>query len=539
MRKPQPLGDPSQVATALQTPTEVVQLAVKSIDASPYQPRMDFPEAEIAGLADSIETHGQLQPISVRKKGKRYELLDGERRLRAIKSLQRPMIRAEIEQRSDAEARAIVLVSALQRKELNAIEEARAFQAGIDAGDAPGPTELARQLGLSQGHVSNRLRLLKLPESIRRRVISQEIPATHAREIAKYLDFPKLLLAIEKRLDAELKRNGDLGPVSYFAQEIAYALTAHTKPLEGHQWDSKTGCRVPVFAPSEEQAGRLGIVELHHGERRATNTKLWDQLQAAHRREWLKEQAKKAAAKSKSRNGKPKPKKLTPAQQKKLAEEERRRAKERADQFRRRLEAWKVDWQRYLVADFLLNRADPTELLRLAIVLAGRNGAYRHAHDSLQAMHRALKQNGVRPGGRGEQLCGLVLSLDEPAVAGFAAEVLSGWFYDEKEGPRPFIDAATVEDLVRYFGIDLADCWLDEQAGPLSEAFWNLHGKEQLVALGKELDVRITPAMKKSQAVAAFLAEKPAADSKEAGRLELPKELRGGKRPKKRIGNHG
>ena len=536
-RPPAGAGDEEKSAAALKTKrpaterVEAVDLDPGLIDASPFQPRQSFPVEEINALAESITANGQIQPITVRRKprGKRFELLDGERRLRACQRLRLPAIRAEVQQRSDAEARAIVLVAALQRQALGAIEEANAFKAALDAGDAAGPTELAAQLGLSQGHVSNRLRLLKLPASIRRRVISQEIPATHAREIVRYADHPRLLAAIGKEIDQELKHFGELPAVKMFREEtLGAAVCRQTKPMGGNVYDRKTGRHAPVFEPSGDEAEQLGLVESRDGEWRASNVKLWERLQAKHAKAWQAKQAKawqaKQAKKGKAKagGGNGKPKKLTPAEAKAAAEAEKRKARERAELFRRRLADWRVNWQRYLIAEELLRAAHPEDLLRVAILFAARH----LSSDGVRDVHRHLKANGVRAGGYGDALFGHLAKLEDPAVPGFAAEVLAGWFYDNKEGPRPCVDAETVQAIARQMGIDLENAWAAEQAGPLSEAYWDLHGKDQLVALGKELGVPITASMKKADAVKRFLAEVPAEEALEAG-IAMPKELRG------------
>ncbi len=136
-------------------PTEL--LPVDRIEPSPWQPRIEF--GDIEALAALLREQGQLQPITVRRLAEgAYQLVDGERRWRAARTLGWTGIRAEVLELDDAAARQALLTAGLQHQSFSPIEEARAFRAALDAGDAPGPTELARRLGVSQGHVRARPR---------------------------------------------------------------------------------------------------------------------------------------------------------------------------------------------------------------------------------------------------------------------------------------------------------------------------------------------------------------------------------------------
>ncbi len=512
-----------KAARRSETLPRAARLDTKRVDASPYQPRTDFPQMEIAELAASIELQGQLYPIIVRAKGKRYELLDGERRLRAVRHLGLPTIRAEIQEKTDTEARAIVLAAALHHKDLNPIEEARAFQQFIAAGDAAGPTELADRLGLSQGQVSNRLRLLKLPAGMQQRVISREMTATHAREIARYADHPGLLAAIEKEIARELKYNGELpGPKFFTEAFLDPAVYRNTQPMDGEAVDKASGRRIPVFKPSEREEQQLKIVEMTGGERRAANVNLWKKLQTAHARKFIQEHpANKASGKQPKNKSNTKTKTETAA-------EKRRRAREQARLFQQRLSEWRIHWQRFLIARTLLDDASKIDahtaaragdLLRLLVMIIARNAAAEFD------IYRRFKDYGVRPRAGGGKLFAAIAALDDSKVGAFAAAVAGGFFYDAKEGPRPQIDADTVEAVAGHLAVDLEAAWRRDQAGPLSEAFWNLHNLPQLAALGKELQVEITPSMKKAQAVARFLSRQKAGAKTAGGALAMPKEI--------------
>ena len=152
------------------------------IDKNPYQPRLEFDQTEIQALADSLQSHGLLQPLVVRKHGDRYQLIAGERRLRAaLKAGWRdvPVHVLEVDDRQMAE---LALTENLQRRDLNAIEKAIAFQRYLDTYGGT-HEELAKRLELDRSTVTNLLRLLDLPEQVRAMVQSGEITQGHAKAI--------------------------------------------------------------------------------------------------------------------------------------------------------------------------------------------------------------------------------------------------------------------------------------------------------------------------------------------------------------------
>lgn len=169
--------------TGLGTSTaKPLQLEVAKIDANPYQPRRDFDEAEIAALAESLKAHQQLQPVLVRKVGDRYQLISGERRLRAAVQAGLTTIWADIREADDRTIAELAMVENLQRKDLNAIEKALSFRRYIQSHGGT-PEELARRLKLDRSTISNLLRLLELPEPIQDAVQRKLISAGHARAL--------------------------------------------------------------------------------------------------------------------------------------------------------------------------------------------------------------------------------------------------------------------------------------------------------------------------------------------------------------------
>lgn len=163
-------------------PIEIVDVAIDEISPNPRQPRRRFDEAALAELAESIKEHGLIQPIIVRRAGVGYELVAGERRLRAAREAGLRKVPAIVRGATDSESLAIALVENLQRENLDAIEEARALRRLVeDFGMTQ--DELAAMIGKSRSAIANSMRLLSLPDSIQGLVQLGAITAGHARAI--------------------------------------------------------------------------------------------------------------------------------------------------------------------------------------------------------------------------------------------------------------------------------------------------------------------------------------------------------------------
>jgi ParB family chromosome partitioning protein len=161
---------------------ELVYLAVDQIDPNPFQPRRQFDPAEIAALADSLRQHGMLQPILVRSVHDRYQLIVGERRLRASLEAQLHEIPARILELDDQRVSELAMVENLQREDLNALEKATAFRDYL-ANYGGTQEELAGRLGIDRSTISNLIRLLELPEEVQEAVRSKKVSQGHARAI--------------------------------------------------------------------------------------------------------------------------------------------------------------------------------------------------------------------------------------------------------------------------------------------------------------------------------------------------------------------
>ncbi|MCL5040548.1 MAG: ParB/RepB/Spo0J family partition protein [Firmicutes bacterium] len=161
---------------------EVLQVPVEQILYNPYQPRKTFSEEELKDLAASIKTHGVLQPLLVRRLGAGYELIAGERRLRAARMAGLAEVPVIIREVSDRESGLLALVENLQREDLNFLEEAEGYRRLIQELGLT-QEEVAHQVGKSQSAVANKIRLLKLSEEIRGIISREMISERHARTL--------------------------------------------------------------------------------------------------------------------------------------------------------------------------------------------------------------------------------------------------------------------------------------------------------------------------------------------------------------------
>ncbi|MYL34439.1 nucleoid occlusion protein [Pontibacillus yanchengensis] len=186
------LGDKSEAGAEAEEqeqqeyhPDEVVQIPIEQIQPNRYQPRSIFNPEKIEELAQTIHTHGMIQPIVVRKivdQDEGYELIAGERRWRAVQVLGWEQVPAILREMDDTQTASVALIENLQREELSVVEEATAYSKLLEI---HGLTQeaLAQRLGKSQSTIANKLRLLKLPESVRQAILDRKITERHARAL--------------------------------------------------------------------------------------------------------------------------------------------------------------------------------------------------------------------------------------------------------------------------------------------------------------------------------------------------------------------
>ena len=194
-----PSASPSN--TAANAGPATLLLPVESIDANPFQPRRQFSDAELDSLAESIKEHQQLQPILVRRVGERYQLISGERRLRATIRAGLSTIRAEVRVADDRLVAELAIIENLQRKDLNAIEKALSFKRYLTEHRCT-QDDLAKRLKIDRSTIANMMRLLELPEPITDAIQREIITAGHAKALLS-LGSVKQQLEFVKQISTE------------------------------------------------------------------------------------------------------------------------------------------------------------------------------------------------------------------------------------------------------------------------------------------------------------------------------------------------
>lgn len=180
---------------------QLIQIAVSQIDENPFQPRREFTASEIDSLSESLKQHDMLQPILVRRAGDRFELISGERRLRAARLSGWAKVPAQIKTADDRLVAELAIVENLQRKDLNPIEKALSFRRYLDE-HACTQEELAQRLKIDRSTIANLMRLLELPQVVCDAVRDGKISAGHARALLPLGD-EAVQIAFAERIRSE------------------------------------------------------------------------------------------------------------------------------------------------------------------------------------------------------------------------------------------------------------------------------------------------------------------------------------------------
>lgn len=434
-------------------------LEVKLIDPSPFQPRKDFNAEALKELAESLRKNGLLQEICVRRVGKRFELLYGERRLRAAKLNKWPAIPAKIRDVTDEEAVDIVLAENLKRKDLNAIDEARGYEIALKHGEAKTEEALAKRLGISQGQISNRLRLLRLPEPLQAAVIDGKLPPTHARELIPHCDkHPRFGETFAKAL---AKQKWELWPLSNFDDQIYDAWCEGFEECYTYEWG------IDQKKLREKHRDELEMVEVD-GRFLTPHKSKWKALVAAEKKARDRRQGEKL-----DRGEAKGAKKLTAA-------EEKARQKELEKQQAKRVNRWFVGWLQARIAERLPQRQDVCLKLKLHFMLS--DSRMRRVEE----LHEVAKEKGLDYKPSRAQFG--VASPTWKALAGFSTSdvqaattaLLQRWVQQDFESWAAHLTEADIRAISREMGIDVAKEWM------LDESFLQLFPKSQLVDLAKE-----------------------------------------------------
>ena len=184
---------------------QIVNVNVEDIIPNPYQPRQSFSKDNLQELADSIASYGVIQPLTVRKidEKEQYQLIAGERRLRAVKLLGKNEVPVIIKNLGNREMAEIALIENLQRKDLNFIEEAEAYNKLIEEFNLT-QTELANRIGKAQSTIANKIRLLNLPDSILHVIQNGGLNERQARALLKLDKKDDMLDIVENTVRKDL-----------------------------------------------------------------------------------------------------------------------------------------------------------------------------------------------------------------------------------------------------------------------------------------------------------------------------------------------
>ncbi|PPQ34491.1 ParB/RepB/Spo0J family partition protein [Rhodopila globiformis] len=254
------LGD-SPLQPNVETGLAVKPIPMDQIDANPFQPRMDFDPTELENLAQSIRVQGVLQPILVRAhptEEDRYQIIAGERRFRATMQAGLAEIPAILREMDDSDAAVVALVENLQRQDLNALEEAEGYQRLIDDFGLTHEA-LGYAVSKSRSHVGNTIRLLRLPDNIKREVRSGVLSSGHARAL---INAPNP----EALAEQVAKRNLSVRQTEVLVAKAVAARGAPRQPKADRvdvadmerRVSEQIGCRVSITA-NRKGSGEISI----------------------------------------------------------------------------------------------------------------------------------------------------------------------------------------------------------------------------------------------------------------------------------------
>ena len=185
------------------TNEEIIEINLEDLRANPYQPRKVFKDEALRDLSESIKEHGVFQPIIVKKSIKGYEIIAGERRVRASKLAGLTKIPAIVRNLNDEQMMEIALLENLQRENLSAIEEAIAYKAMIEKLSLT-QDDLSKKVGKSRSHITNILGLLRLPKEVQIMVSNNQLSMGHARVLSKLEDEQKIISMAREIVDKKI-----------------------------------------------------------------------------------------------------------------------------------------------------------------------------------------------------------------------------------------------------------------------------------------------------------------------------------------------
>ncbi|MBT2617342.1 MULTISPECIES: ParB/RepB/Spo0J family partition protein [Bacillaceae] len=210
----------------------VREIKLRELRPNPYQPRKSFRLEAIEELKQSIMEHGILQPIIARKSIKGYEIVAGERRYRAAKEAGLETVPVVVRELSEQQMMELAILENLQREDLNPIEEAAAYQTLLEKLEFT-QEQLANRLGKSRPHIANHVRLLSLPEGIRRYISDGEISMGHGRALLG-LKKKEMLKPVADKI---LKEGMNVRQLEQYIHQLNDTVSRETKPKKQEKKD--------------------------------------------------------------------------------------------------------------------------------------------------------------------------------------------------------------------------------------------------------------------------------------------------------------
>ena len=217
----------------------VMEIPIENIVPNPYQPRKIFSQTALEELSSSIKVYGILQPITVRQKDDKYELIAGERRFRAAKLASFKTIPAIINNMSDESSAVLALLENLQREDLNFIEEAMGYENLIKEHSFT-QQQLAEKLGKNQSTIANKLRILRLPSDVKIKLVENGLTERHARALLK-LPTEDLMKEV---LDKIIKNELTVKKTEKLIMDIIESLEAQEEPEKKQSIKASMGIRI-------------------------------------------------------------------------------------------------------------------------------------------------------------------------------------------------------------------------------------------------------------------------------------------------------
>ncbi|WP_408008806.1 ParB/RepB/Spo0J family partition protein [Pseudalkalibacillus sp. A8] len=211
-------------ANELETEHEIQEIELSEIRPNPYQPRKTFDQKSIDELKESIETHGILQPIIVRKSIKGYEIVVGERRYRAAKESGLKKIPVIVKELNEQKMMELALIENLQREDLNPIEEGQAYASLMQELELT-QEQLAHRLGKSRPHIANHLRLLQLPSLVQQLLAEKKLSMGHGRALLAVKNKAKISPLVQRIV----KENLSVRQVEMIVQQMNNNVSRETK----------------------------------------------------------------------------------------------------------------------------------------------------------------------------------------------------------------------------------------------------------------------------------------------------------------------